>query len=108
MQQSKFARHKFHATPTTTNGRRYASKLEARHADRLRLAQASGELLGWLEQVPFHLPGGVRHVVDFLEFWADGRCVFTETKGHETESYRAKKRIVEALYPWAEIQVVRR
>ena len=104
----KYARHKFRAQPTEHGGVKYASKLEARYAQKLDMLKASGQLLGYLRQVRFDLPGGVRYVVDFLEFWADGRAVFTECKGHETESYRAKRRMVEALYPWAEIQAVTR
>ena len=53
----------------------------------------------FLRQVPFHLPGGVKLVVDFQVFWADGHVTFDEPKGCRTESYLAKKRMVESLYP---------
>ena len=102
------ARHKFGAKPTTVRGRRYASRLEGQYAEKLHVLKAAGHLLGWLEQVPFHLPGGVTYRCDFQEFWADGRVVFTEVKGHETEQWKIKQRQVEALYPWAEINVVRK
>lgn len=49
-------------------------------------------------QVPFKLPGGVRYVVDFVIFWADGQVTFEDIKGVRTESYKAKKRMVEDLY----------
>lgn len=53
----------------------------------------------YLRQVPFHLPGGVVYRVDFQEFHANGAVRFVDVKGHRTESYKAKKRMVEALYP---------
>jgi len=91
--------HKFHAKPTEVDGIRFASKKEARYYEQLLIARKSGELLFFLRQVPFHLPGGVRFVVDFAEFWKSGEVRFVDTKGFKTESYRAKKRMVEALYP---------
>jgi len=57
-------------------------------------------------QVPFHLPGGAKYVVDFVEFRADGTVHFIDVKGKETESFRAKKRMVESLYAPIEIEVV--
>jgi hypothetical protein len=103
-----FARHKFRAKPTVRNGRRYDSKLEAAYADKLLVLQRAGTVLGWLEQVPLHLPGGVVYRCDFLVFYADGRAEFVEVKGMETESWRAKHRMVAELYPWADVRVVRR
>lgn len=98
-------RHKFHAIPTETDGIKFSSKKEARYYLGLKLRQQAGEVVFFLRQVPIHLPGGVKLVVDFQEFHADGTCHFIDTKGVETESFKAKRRMVEALYPF-EIETV--
>lgn len=92
-------RHKFSAQATQRDGHKFPSKKEARYYDKLMLLQLSGKVLFFLRQVPFHLPGGVKLVIDFEIFWADGRVEFVDTKGFKTESYKAKKRMVEAIYP---------
>jgi hypothetical protein len=53
----------------------------------------------FLRQVPLHLPGGTRLVVDFLEFHADGTTHFVDAKGMKTEAFKIKKREIEAHYP---------
>lgn len=99
-------RHKFNAKPTVRNGVRYASKAEARYAAALENRKRAGEVLFALEQVPIRLPGGTKYVVDFLVFEADGTVRFVDVKGYETETFRIKKREIEALYP-IEIEVVK-
>lgn len=59
----------------------------------------------FLRQVPFHLPGGVKYVVVFQEFHADGTVHFVDVKGMETAQFKTKKRMVEATYP-VDIEVV--
>lgn len=92
-------RHKFNAVATETDGIRFSSKREARHYSGLLLAKQSGDLLFFLRQVPFHLPGNVRYVCDFAEFWKDGDVRFVDVKGFRTPMYKAKLKIVEATYP---------
>jgi len=92
-------RHKFGAKRTERDGIKFDSKLEARYYSKLKIAQESGDLVFFLRQVPFHLPGGVRYVVDFQEFWADGEVKFTDVKGMETAEFKTKKKLVESLYP---------
>jgi hypothetical protein len=101
-------RHKFHAKPVERDGIRFDSKLEARYYDQLKLRQAGGDVVGFLRQVPVHLPGGVVLRFDFLEFRADGTAIFVDTKGVETESFRAKIRQVRALYPWLDYEIVKK
>ena len=90
---------KYNNEKTVVDGFTFASKKEADRYGELLLARRSGDLLFFLRQVPFHLPGGVKYVVDFVEFWKDGIVVFTDVKGFKTPTYRMKKRMVEALYP---------
>lgn len=97
--KSRIHRHKFGARPTEVDGIRFDSKKEARYFQKLRIREAAGEVLFFLRQVPFHLPGGVRYVVDFQEFHADGTVHFVDVKGMETPEFKAKKKQVEALFP---------
>ena len=92
-------RHKFHAQPTECDGIKFASKAEARYYGQLKLRQSAGEVVFFLRQVPIHLPGNIRYVLDFLVFEASGivRCI--DVKGHPTPMYLLKKKQVESLYP---------
>jgi hypothetical protein len=99
-------RHKFNAKPVEQNGRRYASKAEARYAQGLEWRKRAGEVVFWLEQVGIHLPGKTRYVVDFVIFEASGEVRFVDVKGMETDTFRMKKRMVEELYP-IEIEVTK-
>ncbi len=100
-------RHKFHAVATECDGLRFDSKAEARYYLYLKARQSTGEVVGFLRQVPFHLPGGVRYVVDFLIFNADGSVQFVDVKGHETAEFKTKMRLVKTLYPWLDVDVVK-
>lgn len=90
---------KYSAQPTEVDGIRFDSKAEARYYQGLKARVAAGELAYFLRQVPLHLPGRTRYVVDFVEFWTDGRVRYVDVKGVETAMFRMKKRQVEALYP---------
>jgi uncharacterized protein DUF1064 len=92
-------RHKFNAKPTLFNDTRYASKLEAKYAQRLNTAKEKGELMFWIEQVPFKLGSQIKYIVDFVEFWADGEIVVTEVKGFETPEWKIKYKLFEETYP---------
>lgn len=102
--------HKFKARATTRAWHdgseiKFQSRKEARYYDQLQLAERSGELLFFLRQVPFHLPGGVTYRVDYQEFWTDGDVRFVDVKGHRTKEYIRAKKQVEALYPVEIIEV---
>ena len=92
-------RHKYNAVATETDGIKFSSKKEARVYGQLKLQQAPGEVVFFLRQVPFYLPGGVKYVCDFQVFYAAGNVRFLDAKGMQTESFKAKKRMVEALFP---------
>jgi len=96
-------RHKFNAQRTEIDGIKFASKREAKYYSDLLLAKRSGDLLFFLRQVPFHLPGNVRYVCDFAEFWKSGDIRFVDVKGFRTPMYKVKKKILESCYP---IQIV--
>ena len=106
MMPVRMLRHKFGAVRTVKDGISFPSKAEARFYDELVMRQRGGDVLFFLRQVPFHLPGGVRYVVDFQVFHSDGRVRFVDVKGLETPGFITKKKLVEALYP-VEIEVVK-
>lgn len=95
----KFIKHKFNAKKTVKDDIIFSSKMEAAYYQKLKMLQQQGELLFFLRQVPFHLPGGVRYVVDFIEFYLDGEIKFVDVKGMDTPLSIAKRKLVEAHYP---------
>jgi len=98
-------RHKYNAKPKIVDGIRFDSKKEARYYRELELRKQAGEVIFYLRQVPFHLPGNVTYRVDFQEFHADGAIHFIDVKGFETKEFIRAKKQVEDLYP-VEIEVV--
>lgn len=102
----KRARHKFNAVRTRVGDREYDSKMEAAYAEQLAARQAAGDIVGWLEQVPLRLPGGVKYTVDFLVFESDGTCRAIEVKGAETEAWKVRHAVAGAAYPWLPVEVV--
>lgn len=91
--------HKYKAKVTETDGIRFDSKKEAKYYSDLKLRVKSGEIIFCLRQVPIHLPGKTKLVIDFVEFHTDGTVHFVEIKGFETKTWKIKRRQVEALYP---------
>lgn len=99
-------KHKYNAKKTDIDGIRFDSKKEAKYYQDLLLRQRAGEVIFFLRQTAFHLPGGVTYRVDFQEFHSDGTIHFVEIKGFETKDWIMKKKLVEALYP-VEIEVIK-
>jgi len=102
----KFNRHKYSAISVEFDGIKFASKKEGRYYNELKLRVKAGEVIFFLRQTSFHLPGGTTYRVDFQEFHADGTVHFVEIKGYETKDWIMKKKLVEALYP-IKIEVVK-
>lgn len=95
----KIHKHKYNAKKTEVDGIRFDSKKEARYYQDLLLRQRAGEVVFFLRQTAFHLPGGVVYRIDFQEFHSDGTVHFVDVKGMKTQMYIAKKKMVEATYP---------
>lgn len=91
-------RHKFNAVHTESDGYKFASKKEAKRYQELKLLQQCGDVVFFLIQVPFRLPGGVKYIVDFEIFWANGEVTFEDVKGFETDTFKMKRKMVEELY----------
>lgn len=92
-------KHKFKAKPTEIDDIKFSSRAESNRYANLKWQQEHGEVLFFLRQVPFHLPGGVKYVCDFMVFWADGDITIEDVKGFKTDMYKTKKKLVESIYP---------
>jgi hypothetical protein len=93
------ATSKFGARSTVIDGIRFPSQREARRYTALQLLRASGEVLWFVRQPSFDLPGGTRYRADFLVVWRDGRVTVEDVKGFRTPAYVRSRKQVEALYP---------
>lgn len=91
---------KYGAVATYVDGIRFDSKREAKYYEQLKLRMAAGEVSYFLRQVPIHLPGGTKLVIDFLEVHADGSLHYVDAKGRETPAFRIKQREVHHHYPF--------
>lgn len=95
----KTLRHKFGAVRCERAGIKFPSMLERNYYDQLTIRQKSGEVLFFLRQPSFDLPGKVRYIADFAVFLTDGTVEFVDTKGKDTAISIAKRKMVEDLYP---------
>jgi hypothetical protein len=100
-------RHKYNASPQKRDGHRYDSKAELAFAQQLDRAKAAGEVVQYLRQVPFHLPGGVKYVCDFCIFESGGCIRWVDVKGVDTPMSKMKRKQVEELYAPIVIEVVK-
>jgi len=93
------SRSKYNNIATKVDDIRFDSKSEAAYYQMNQLRILAGELSYQLIQVPFRLPGNTKYVCDFLEAYPDGKIRYVDIKGKITDTFRLKKRQVEALYP---------
>ncbi len=100
-------RSKYGAIPSVRDGMRFHSKLEARYYDMLKKIQSTGEVLFFLRQIPFDLPGKVKYVCDYQIFWKNGDVSFIDVKGRDTPVSILKRKQVEEIYP-IEIEIVKK
>lgn len=91
-------RHKFNAKQTTVDDIKFSSKKEAMWFQKLKHRQEIGEVLFFLCQVPFRLPGGVKFLLDFMVFQADGTVQLIECKGMKLPMGQLKLKQVMDLY----------
>lgn len=90
-------KHKYGAQRTVRHGIKWDSKLEANCASVLEGMKARGDVLFYLRQVPFDLPGNLRHRIDFAVFTAD-HVYFVESKGRDLSEGKSRRRQCENLY----------
>lgn len=101
---------KYKNEPVVIDGMRFDSKLEGRRYEELKALQRVGKIRYFLRQVPFHLPGNLRFVVDFQIHWGsglfDGGVTYEDAHGADTRIKTMKLKQVKALYG-VEVRLVR-
>jgi hypothetical protein len=104
------SKHKYGAKPTVVDGIRFASQAEARRYSELKLLQKAGAIRGLVMQPRYDIYGlafqaapvkiafykaDFRYQVPIIDGW---KTIIEDVKGVHTESYRLKKKLVEAQY----------
>lgn len=92
---------------TEYNGYKYMSKFEARVAQELDLRKAAGEFVNIEPQYRIklycYLPDGSKvdiftYVCDFRCERPDGTYLLCEAKGHVTDTYRTKRKLLDLVW----------
>lgn len=107
--------NKYNNAKTYYNGYWYQSKFEAGYAQELDLRLRAGDIKAWERQVPFELRVYGRLIttykMDFKVYHNDGTIELVETKGAETEAWRYRWKLLEAIinhdHPDWELSVVK-
>lgn len=106
--------NKYGATKANFQGIQYHSKREAREARDLEMQRRAGEFSYVKRQVRISLDVNGYHIcnyiVDFEIGYPDGTIEYREVKGFETDVWRLKWKLFEALYserPGIVLRVVR-
>ena len=85
------------------NGYNYDSGLEAKYAENLDWRIKAGEVEKFERQHKISLDLNGVHIanyfIDFKVFLADGTIEYHEVKGMETDLWRLKWRMTQAIYP---------
>lgn len=100
--QSYFKPTKYNNVRQTYNNYNYDSRFEARVAAELDLLQAAGEITTIERQFKISLDVAGHHIAnyycDFRVEYPDGTFELIEAKGVETEAYRLKRKLMEAIW----------
>lgn len=95
-------KNKYGAARKEYNGRTYMSKGEAGYAAELDLRKRAGEIKEIIPQYRLSLDVNGYHIcnyiVDFKVVMADDTIEFHEYKGFETDLWRIKWKLAEAIY----------
>lgn len=93
---------KYNAKSSIYNGISYHSKKEAAYAQELDLRKEAGDIKRWERQVAIdlfvHDKKICRYYVDFRVIYPDGQEELVEVKGFETEVWRLKWKLLEAIW----------
>ena len=96
-------KNKYNAVTVERGGMKMKSKKQAKRFDELVLLRETGEVLYFLYEVPFRMPG-TTYWADFVPVWADGRVTVEDVKGFKTDTYKLKKRMMAIHYPHVTIE----
>lgn len=97
--------NKFGAKAVIYDGIRFPSQKEGNYYLTLKSSKISGKIKSFIMQVPFRLPGGASHRVDFMVINHDNTVEFIEVKGRDLPMGKLKRHQTEELYG-IEIKVV--
>jgi hypothetical protein len=93
---------KYRAVPTVVDGIRFDSKAEAEYFKDLKWRVKEGWFTYILRQIPFDLPGGYKHRVDFMAVTDCGHgemnIEYYEVKGKDIGTGKMKRKQVEEIY----------
>lgn len=94
--------NKYRAKTSIYDGVAYHSKKEAAFAQELDLRKKAGEIKDWRRQVRIPLDVNGQHICDYyIDFEIehnDGSKEMIEVKGFQTEVWRLKWKLFEAIY----------
>jgi Protein of unknown function (DUF1064) len=100
--------NKYHAIPCAVDEFRFDSKAEADFYRILKKKLLYKEISFFLRQTPFHLPGNVKLVADFIIFYPAGNFEVMDVKGDKpTALWTVKRKTVEAIYP-VKIKIIKK
>lgn len=100
---AKPKRSKYGAVKTEVNGITFASKHEASRYKELRLLEQAGEITNLRLQVPYILfpedehGRALKYIADFVYNDDTGALVVEDAKGHPTDVYKIKRRLMAEL-----------
>ena len=98
----RYGENKYSNKKTEHNGIYYHSKKEAGEAAELDLRKQAGDIKDWERQVKISLDVNGYHIanyfIDFVIYHNDESKEYLEIKGFETEVWRLKWKLFEALY----------
>jgi hypothetical protein len=100
--------NKYNNKKPLVDGIRFDSKKEAKFYKDLKLQMAAGEIKEFELQPQFVLlekdkdrvtGRGIKYIADFKITYADGSVEIVDVKGHKTQVYKLKKKLLLAKYP---------
>ncbi len=95
--------NKYHAKSSIYEGVYYHSQFEAAYASELNLRLKAKDIKAWKRQIklPLKVEGKFicNYIMDFEVEHNDGSFEFVEVKGFETDLWRFKWKILEAIQP---------
>lgn len=96
-------KNKYNSRKTKYRDRYYDSALEASYAAQLDLLIKAKEVKKWEPQHKISIDINGVHIcnyyIDFKVYYADGHIEYHEVKGMETDVWRMKWRLSQAMFP---------
>lgn len=97
----KEKRPRIKSTPTTVDGIKFQSEREAKRYEELKLLVSAGEISNLRLQYCFPIVINGKRVCDYIAdfvYVEHGVEVVEDAKGHRTEAYQLKKRLMRAVH----------